>query len=146
MSQRKSWQYALTALAAVAVFAIAAVAGLIVRTPSVHQAPPPERVGLQVFVKPHAAEAEVAVVAGRLSSMPDIMSVRLIDQSEAYARAAILFAEEPDVMRATRLEEMPPSFSAMARQGADLDALAAEVRGFPDVVAVSFALSPSRFP
>lgn len=142
----RSARYLTLALATAFLFGVSAIIGMVILRPGQPSGSPQQRVGLQVFLEPHTSQAEVVALERELLAISPIMNVRYVSQGEAFTRAAELFSAEPDVMATRRTEEMPSSFVALTHVGTDLDALLVQVRALPGVMAVSYAVKPSRFP
>jgi cell division transport system permease protein len=67
-------------------------------------------VRLELFMKVDATQAQIDDVESALDNDENVKSFRFISKAQAYEEAKILFRDNPEILRNTSTEFLPPSF------------------------------------
>jgi cell division transport system permease protein len=69
----------------------------------------------EVFMIPAASDGQTDAVESKLRSNPQVRSVTFIDREEQYKLYKQFYADEPETLSVTRVEDMPQSFRVVPR-------------------------------
>jgi len=96
-------------------------------------------VELSIFLKTDVTDAQRDAVGQKLSSLPDVKSVRFVDKPHAFQEFRTMFANTPDLVNSVGTSDMPPSFRVVPLKAEDVQAIGDLFKDKPGVRDVVYA-------
>ncbi len=96
-------------------------------------------VELAIFMNTNASAAETQAVGSQLKTMPEVKSVRYVNQPQAYQEFKTLFQGNPSLVTIIRPSDLPASFRVVPQNPSQTEALARQFTSQPGVAKVEFA-------
>jgi len=95
-----------------------------------------EQFDVEVFMDVDASEAEIGDVRARLRRSSGVSAFSFLSKEDAYEELKQLFADQPDLIEATRPADLPVSFRVVLATGLDATTFQAAFEQLPGVDAV----------
>jgi cell division transport system permease protein len=96
-------------------------------------------VELAIFLNPNVTTSQRAALNRELAAMPDIRKLTFVDKPAAYNEFKVMFGDQPDLVSAVSVNDMPPSFRVVPVKAQDVEAIGNQFQSQPGVDKVVYA-------
>ncbi len=96
-------------------------------------------VELQIFLRTDVTPSEVAAIGSQLKDMPEVKTIRYVDQNGAYQEFKLLFSNQPVYLQNVRATDLPSSWRVVPKRAEFVDSIGARFQSYPGVFEVAYA-------
>lgn len=96
-------------------------------------------VEVSIFLRPDVTPQQIDAVSSQLKDMPEVKTIRYVDQQGALKEFKQLFANNPLFVQSVRASDLPPSYRVVPAKAEFVDSIGSRFQNFPGVFQVVYA-------